>query len=204
MRYFLLLTFLTTFIPLQAQQTADPAVTRLRETLKSTMLQLRSAQTDLATAQSDKAAFETEKQTLTDQVATLTKQAIADKDASTKSIEELQSKVAAQEKEITAQKEAIAQWKVALEKMTSTAQSTEAARAKLAARVIVLDRQVADQKLKNTEMYKIGSEVLTRYEKFGLGDALTAREPFVGLTRVKFENLVQDYSDKLKDQTIRP
>jgi hypothetical protein len=45
---------------------------------------------------------------------------------------------------------------------------------------------------------------LDRYEKFGLGDALTAREPFVGLTKVKFQNLVQDYQDKLSDQKVKP
>ena len=36
------------------------------------------------------------------------------------------------------------------------------------------------------------------------GEALTAREPFVGVTRVKFENLIQDYQDKLADQKIKP
>ncbi len=204
MRFLILFIFLAGLIPLQAQQQADPAITRLRETLKNTMLQLRTAQTDLATAQSDKTTLEAEKQTLTDQVAALTKQAIADKDQNDKTAADFTAKVTAQEAQIAAQKEAIAKWKIALEKMTATAQTTEAARAKAVARGIVLDREVADQRRKNAEMYKIGMQVLTRYEKFGLGDALTAREPFVGLTRVKFENLVQDYSDKLQDQRIKP
>jgi hypothetical protein len=51
-------------------------------------------------------------------------------------------------------------------------------------------------------MYELGMEILDRYEKFGLGEALTAKEPFTGITRTKFETLVQDYEDKLVDQTI--
>jgi hypothetical protein len=73
----------------------------------------------------------------------------------------------------------------------------------LSEKVIDLERRVADQQVKNAAMYKVGMEVVSRYEKFGLGDALTSREPFIGITRVKFENLIQDYQDKLADQTIK-
>ena len=59
-----------------------------------------------------------------------------------------------------------------------------------------------DRELKNLELYKTGREILTRYEKFGLGDAIGAKEPFVGLSRVKLENLVQDYKSKLLNQTV--
>jgi hypothetical protein len=45
-------------------------------------------------------------------------------------------------------------------------------------------------------------EILDRYEKFGLGDAILAREPFTAAKRVKFQNLVQDLSDKLTDARI--
>ncbi len=48
------------------------------------------------------------------------------------------------------------------------------------------------------------NDILTRYEKFGLGDALTAREPFTGITRVKLQSLFEDYQDKLVDQRIKP
>jgi hypothetical protein len=45
--------------------------------------------------------------------------------------------------------------------------------------------------------------VLDRYAKFSLGTAIAAREPFVGITKIRFENLVQEYQTKLSDQTIR-
>ena len=62
---------------------------------------------------------------------------------------------------------------------------------------------MADQQTKNDAMFKLGNEILKRYERFGLGDALTRREPFVGTTRVKFQNLIQDYTDKVADQRIK-
>ena len=79
-----------------------------------------------------------------------------------------------------------------------------AERAKLAADVIVLNRTTADQKTKNAEMFKLGREILLRYEKFGLGDVIGAKEPFVGTARVKLETYVQDFQDKLTDQKIKP
>ena len=52
-------------------------------------------------------------------------------------------------------------------------------------------------------MFRLANEVLDRYAQFGLGTAITAREPFVGITRTKFENLVQEYQQKLSKETIR-
>ena len=60
----------------------------------------------------------------------------------------------------------------------------------------MLQRVVEDRERKNYELYKTGNEVLSRYEKFSLGEAVLAKEPFMGLTRVKLENLVQGYEDK--------
>ncbi len=68
----------------------------------------------------------------------------------------------------------------------------------------MLERKIADQQRKNEEMFKVGNEVLTRFEKFSLGTAIVAREPFVGLTRIKLQNLMQEYADKIADQKIRP
>jgi hypothetical protein len=94
-------------------------------------------------------------------------------------------------------------WKATYNQAVTVANTKEAQRARLESQVIVLQRRIDDAETKNLALYKIGKEVLGRYQKFGLGTAITAREPFVGITRVKLENLVQDYSDKLNDQTIK-
>jgi len=68
--------------------------------------------------------------------------------------------------------------------------------------VVILNRQIADQKTKNSEMYRLASEILDRHAKFSLGTAIMAREPFVGITKVKLENLVQQYDQQLSAQLI--
>jgi len=210
----LLAALLFAMLPLATSGADEQAATtesRLRDALKTTMLQLRDAQNQVVTLQaaqveSDKATADLKAKVdaLTGQVTTLTQQAASDKAASDKTIADLNTQVVDQTAQITKFNEAIAEWKKSYGQTTDLARTTEAARAKLAGDVIVLQRLVADRELKNLELFKTGNEILTRYEKFGLGDAIGAKEPFVGITRVKLEELVQDYQDKLLDQKVIP
>ena len=63
---------------------------------------------------------------------------------------------------------------------------------------------MADLRTRNTALFTTGNEILDRYRKFSLGEAIAAREPFAGLTRVKLQNQLQEYGDKLLDQTAQP
>ncbi len=67
-----LLVFLSIFHPLHAAEEADPSV-KLREQLRSVLLQLRSAQTESANAQATAAAADAKNQELTGQIANLEK-----------------------------------------------------------------------------------------------------------------------------------
>ena len=166
---------------------------KLRETLRNTMLQLRTAQNERATLQASQAASEEKVKTLTAQVDKLTKEV------------NVSSKLATeQEAQLAKYKEALDRWEAAYQQAVDLANAKEAARSKLANDVILLQRRVADQQTKNAAMFRTANEILTRYERFGLGEALAAKEPFVGIHRVKLENLVQDYEDKLAEQKIRP
>ena len=175
---------------------------RLRDALRNTMLQLRTVTTDRDNLQAQVTDLQSQKDDLTKQVADLTKKAAASQDADNKTIAVLKGQVSDQESSIAALQHSLDQWKDSQRKAVTIANDTEAKRAKLADLAIRLQRVVDDQKRKNDQMYKIGMELLDRYEKFGLGEALTAKEPFVGITRTKFETLVQDYEDKLTDQRV--
>ena len=174
---------------------ADPAATenRMCETLRSTMLQLRSCETEKAGLQAAKTEADEVNKVLNAKVESLTTRS----DKAEKAVTE-------QAAEIVKFREAISKWQSAYQQATDLATSKESERAKLAAKVIVLQRQVEDQQRKNAALFKIGNEILTRYEHYGLGEALAAKEPFVGITRVKLQNQVQDYSDQLADQRIKP
>ena len=165
---------------------------KLREALRNTMLQLRTAQNDRAALQASQTESEAKIKTLTVQVDKLTKEAAA--------AEKTASDQGAQ---LAKFKESVQNWGAAYKQLADLATAKETARAKLANDVISLQRHVADQQTKNAAMFRTANEILTRYERFGLGDALAAKEPFVGITRVKLENLVQDYQDKLLDEKIK-
>ncbi len=186
---------------------ADPAMAvlkRMREQLRTVMIQQQKTEAERAALQAATVELEDKNKSLDTKFKALAKESGAQKLEADKTIAELQAKVAEQEREQARLQESLANWKKGHQDVTDKARKIEAQRAEMAARVILLDRKVADYQRKNDELFKIGNEVLTRYEGFGLGTAIAAREPFTRNTRVKMETLVQDYTDKLVDNKIKP
>ena len=186
-----------------AAQNAPTVESRLRDQLKALTGQLRTAETEKATLLSDKTALDEKSKKLEKQLEDLGKQLAAETDKAKKDGESLRNEIAAKVAEI-------AQTNAELKKATefgsnaaTLARKTEAERSKLAAEAIQLKRVVADQRMKNGKMFEIGNEILTRYEKFGFGTAITSREPFVGLTRVRLETLIEEYGGKLAEQRMK-
>lgn len=178
----------------------DPAIARLRDALRNTMIQLRAVEGERATLQAASAQLGEEKKGLETQVKALARQATVDKE----SISALDAKLLERDAQVAALKDDLEKANAAIKQASDIAATKEAERARYAERVIGLDRRVAELETKNHELFKVGNEILTRYERFGLGTALTAREPFIGVTRVKLQNLVQDYQDKLLEHKDRP
>ncbi len=191
---------------LRAAEAASDA--RLRENLRNTTVQLRDAQSHLATLQaaSQAAKDESEQKTklLTKQVEELIKNAKADKDAADKALATLKAANSAQADEIGRTREELAKSKATGEAAAALAAAKEAERAKIAADLVAAQNLLADREAKNLALFKTGNEILARYEKFTLGEALGAKEPFVGTTRTRLENLVQGYQDRLLDQRAKP
>jgi chromosome segregation ATPase len=181
----------------------NAAEQKMRETIRNTMIQLRDTNAKLATAQAAQAEAEEKIKELQGQLEELTKKSAAEKKSSDETIDDLKTKLAASEQQVFHYTESLAKWKLGYAKLAEYAKATEGKRADLASKIIILDRRIAEQQVKNAEIYRLGNEVLDRYAQFGLGTAISAREPFVGITKVKFQTLVQDYQNKLTDQTIR-
>lgn len=187
-----------------AAEAPNPVEAKLRDSLRATTLQLRDAQTQVATLQSTQADSDQKIKDQSAQIAALIKQGAADRELAQKQLAEARALAGKQSDEIERLKTDLAAWKTSREQIAKIAETKEAERAALETRVIELERQVDDQQRKNVAAVKTGLEILERYEKFSLGDAISAREPFVGLTRVKLQNLVQGYHDQLVDQKIKP
>jgi chromosome segregation ATPase len=186
----------------------DPTV-KLREQLRSTLLQLRTAQTETANLQAAQAAAEAKTKDLETKLAAaearnakLAKELNDDKAAAERSIATLNNKLAEREKRIVKYDEALAEWKAGYQKAAEVARTKEDERAALAAEVVVFKRTIADRETKNIALFNTANEILNRFENYALGKALGAREPFISTTRVKVENLVQGYQDKILEQRL--
>lgn len=193
---------------LQAQDPADPTL-KLRAQLREVTLQVRAAQTATANAQAEKLAadqknteLEEKNKSLETRIAALIKQAATDKTASDKSIEALQAKLAGSEKRLNETAANRDEWKAGYQKAAGVARTKEDERAKLASELTSTRLTLADRERKNIALFNTANEILDRYQNYALGKALSAREPFIGTTRVKVETLVQGYQDKILDNRI--
>ncbi len=195
-------TLLFTAAPLHAQN-APSVESRLRDQLKTMAGQLRTAENERATLQAEKMALDEKAKALETKLIALGKDLETEKSKAKAEGEKLRADITAKNVELDETK---AQLKKATEfgsKAAQLAEKTRAERDKLAAEALQLKRVVADQRAKNGKMYELGNEILTRYQKFGLGTALTAREPFVGITRARLETLVEEYGGKLAEQRLK-
>ena len=153
---------------LQAADKISPAEQKMRESLRNTMIQLRDANTKLAAAQSAQADDEQKISDLQTQLDDLTKKSTAEKKTAASTLEDLKTKLATDDLQVAHLSESLGKWKFGYAKMADYAKQTEAKRADLASKIIILDRRIAEQQVKNTEMYRLANDVLDRYAQFVL------------------------------------
>jgi len=175
---------------------------KFREALKNTMLKLRDAQNQLASAQASQYAAEAKAQELEEKSKSLARELAEERNTSTNLISGLKKNLAEREATIAEQSATLAKWKKSYDEIGKLAVKREMQRRELDAKRLELERKVQDHQTKNIEMYKASMATLERYEKFGLGDAILAREPFTAAQRVKFQSLVQDFADQITDARI--
>jgi len=188
---------------LRAAEPGESEADRLRAMLRDTTVQLRSAQSDLANLQAAQASLSQEKITLAAKYELAAKDLVAERTTNEKAIAELRADLAAQKEQVARLSDALTRAKTEGGRAVEAHLASETRYVRLTNEVYALQRRLADREKKNLTLFLIGNEILTRYEDFGLGRALAAKEPFVGKTRAKLENLVQDYQDRLLDQRAR-
>ncbi len=187
-----------------AQAPAGPsAESRLREQIKTLTAQIRAAETAQAVVVAEKTALDEKVKAFLKQIEEDGKARAAEKEAAKREAEQLRADLATKEAQ-RAEKAALHEKAEEFgKKADELAKKTEAERAKLAAEGIALKDTVAKHRAKNAQMYEIATALLERYRKFGLGTALTAREPFVGITRARLETIIEELGAKANDQRIR-
>lgn len=191
-------------LPLHAADPAPSAESRLRDTLRSTMSQLQTAENDRAAAQAAKADLEQKNKDLAEQIKVILKQEAADKAVAEKTQAALKAQLAQESAEVAKLKESLAQTEAARARAEADLHAAGETGAKLTLDIRAAQSRADDLFHKNQNLYKLGLEILQRYEKFTLGEALAGKEPFIGSRRARLETEAQDYSDKLREQKSTP
>ena len=176
---------------------------RLREALRNATLQQRAAEDERAALAAKESESEKQIEALRAQVDELTKGGPAAKKSEAE-MAELNRRVSEQGEQLAQLNQSLEKWKAAYNEAANVARTKETDRAKLAGEVDGLTQRATGCETKNVELFKIGSEILSRYANVGFGDVVATREPFIGVKRVELQNLVQDYQDKLLDQKATP
>lgn len=200
-------TTIAGLVAIGAAQAADEsgnAEARLREALRQLTVRVQTAESEAAALKVSQADLEARNKALAAEVERRINEVNTEKAEAAKAASAAAAKLADRDADLARTRETLDKWKAGHAQLTDKARKIEAARAGLAEKSAALDLRVADLVRKNLALYKIGNEILTRLENFSYGTALAAREPFVGTTRVKLENEVQGYKDKLLDPKLKP
>jgi len=209
MKVVLLITALLLFCgtAVRAQEETSEVELKLREALRTSMIQQRTVEGERARLDAELQALKVQSER---QIADLkralseaTKQADDEKAVSSQKLKETSERLAVAEAQGAALAASLDKWKASHVQVTEIARKKEADRAKLQAEKLELTRLVKDRERRNLELYSTGKEILERYESFGLGRAIAAREPFTGLAKVKLEEQVQGYRNELADGFVK-
>ncbi|WP_207760389.1 hypothetical protein [Herbaspirillum robiniae] len=173
---------------------------RLRAQLRATTTQLQEAQNELAAlkasgqgvrpagAKAEAPAAEADE--LRKELAALKSQLASER--STR-----QQGVVAQQQALAKANEQAGQYRSAYDGLLKIARASENERQRLAGEEKQHQQAVAMCTEKNVKLYSVGQEILQAYENMDMGTIMSARQPFAAQSRVKYEQIAQEYGDKL-------
>ncbi|WP_034303724.1 hypothetical protein [Herbaspirillum sp. RV1423] len=191
----------------QAQQ-GQSMEERLRNQLRITTSQLQEAQNELAVLKEGRTAPAVG--------APNAKSAAApDADSVKKELAEVRAQLASErrtrEKNQDASQAAlekanaqVAQYKNAYDELLKLARAAETERQRLAQEEKTQQTAVTQCEAKNAQLYAVGQEILQAYETMDIGTIMSVRQPFAAQSRVKYEQIAQQYGDKLYEGRFDP
>lgn len=189
-----------------AAQTTQSMEERLRAQLRITTAQLQQAQNELAAFKAGTPSAKTSAPAVAadNDVAALRKElARAESQLSaerhsrsqaTQNSQQLRTQAQAATEKASAQ---VAQYRNAYDELLKMARASETERQRLAADSALQRTAVTQCEAKNAQLYAVGQEILRAYETLDVGSVLVSRQPFAAQSRVKYEQIAQQYGDKL-------
>lgn len=190
-----------TAVHAQQRQQNQGMEERLRAQLRTTTTQLQEVQNELAALKAGKspaqpgaaAAAGEDAGSLKKELAAAKAQLAAERRSQEKNGESRQQAQAALEK-ANAQG---AQYRHAYDELLKLARASEAERQQLSNGSKTQQLAVTQCEAKNAQLYAVGQEILQAYETMDITTIMAARQPFAAQSRVKYEQIAQQYGDKL-------
>lgn len=188
-----------------AQQPAQSMEERLRAQLRITTSQLQQAQNELAVLKAGAAPAQPaaaavaapETAELKKALARAEAQLQAERQGRAQAVDESQQLRIQAQTTVDKANTLVAQFRNAYDELLKMARASDAERQRLLAESTLQRTAVAQCEAKNSQLYSVGQEVLRAYETVDLGSVLLSRQPFAAQSRVKFEQIAQQYGDKL-------
>jgi hypothetical protein len=184
-----------TLVGIAMAQPADEPQARLRGALREATVRIRQLEDENATLQAKQAELERNSQAAGQKAAEAEKGLQALRGRQSNDLASLQ-------RTSDAQKESLAKWEAAYKDAAATAQARDADAKRLEAALVALREQNRLAEEKNAKLYQLGREVLDLYDNKSVLDVAVAGEPVTKLKRVEYENVIQDYEDKLRDSQV--
>jgi colicin import membrane protein len=201
-----------TLLALSGAAFAGEGDDRLRENLRMLQKRVMSAEAELGEASQQNQAL---KQQLDDEKAhsealrQKAEQATGENHDLQQKLAELQARLQQAGAQQDQEREMLQKWQTTYNDLLDKAKKIDTDRREFGQRTKILEvkaeaaqKEIAACTEKNAKLYKIGTELIELYKNKGVTDVMQDNEPFLQLSRVDMQNLMQDYSDKLYDQKV--
>jgi chromosome segregation ATPase len=194
LRLFLIVSFA---VVLSTTARADSEADRLRDALRNATGQVRTLEDQRAALQAKATAAEQERDRLRKQNETLRAQVKEAEQAYRQAVKDFNDRIAERD-------EALEKWKSAYAEAATVARAKDAERGKFEGEATALKASNKACQAKNTQLVKVGNDIVTQYEAMNPFEKIWDHEPAFGLKRVEHQNTVQDLRDKILDQKVKP
>jgi len=176
---------------------AQSETDRLRDALRSATAQVRSLEDQRTAIQAQLAEVTRARDALKAEVDTAKAQVRKVEADYRQAVHEFNDRL--EERNQTLEK-----WKEAYIEAATVARTKDSERAKFETESKTFKAGLNACTVKNKELVKVGRDLLQRYDNLTIVDSVAAQEPLIGFQRVKIQNLLQDYGDKVLNQRVDP
>jgi septal ring factor EnvC (AmiA/AmiB activator) len=195
------IVFLSLLAVAQAAHAQENTEDRMRDALRQSVTQMRAAQDQAAQAQADLAKAQADKAALQSQLDAATAKLAAAPAIKQSDLDALKSQLQAAQQAGASEQQLNAKLQANLESVTAAAEAKDEQTRKQAAIVKATSSALDACKSANAQLIDVSEDVLHLYESQSFrAILLKSYEPILGLAKVKLQNIVQQYDDKIQNQ----